>query len=1040
MKALALPLRRPVGTAAVYTTLLVFGLYAAQDLPLALAPDVSLPSLSVQLVWPQATPEEMEALVTSRVESEAGRLPGVREMSSVSGTGWAQVDLGFGRDARMDRAEVFLRERLAALRSTLPPGLAAPTIESFQSDESEGGRFLVLRVGGPYTAESLRQVLEDRILPRLTAVPGVAAARVYGGGERELRTDLDPAALARGTTAAAAVASTLEQVGGTRSVGVERRAGQRIAAVLAQPDAAPASLASRRVGGAPAAPVQLADVADIHAGWSEPRRLARVNGVPAVQLVVEREPGTNVLRVARVAMQALDNARSLLPSGVEMDVLLDQSECIRDELGALGKRVAISVAAVFLVLLISLRNVRAPIAVLIAVGFSTMLTFLLFRAAGIGINLVTLSGLALAFGMAVDATIVLLQNIARRARRVVPGFPAAAGLPIPGVLAAVRDVLLPLGAGTLTTAVVMVPLLYVSGDLRTYYLPFVFAVCLSLAASFAVAVTLVPSLARWALASQYHRTASQRMPFLERTYAPLLDRALRRPWLPILVALVLFSGGLYVFLEKVSRGSLLSGEADTSLRVSVALPPGSGVERTNELASNFERIALEHPFYARRWIDRVQVFVWDNRGFVEVRFDPGVAMTTVPESVKLELTALAAALSGAEISVMGHGPGFSSSRSRSSPSFQFTLRGPDYATLTALADDLGRRLRREPRVREVNTNASGWFADDAVDLALIPDRSRLARLGLTMSDFVAAVQPAVASELAGRTLRTPEGDVEARVRLAGDDVMSSEQFRRTLARTPAGITYPLSDVLDIVERPTPSEIRRTKQQYERAVTFDFRSPRPVANRFVRAFLSGTTLPPGYSLEDGLNLFLTRREQQDVRLALSLALGLVFMVAAALFESLRLPFVAMLALPLGFTGIAAAFWALDEPFDRAAYVGLIMLAGVAVNGALLLVHRAGALGRRGLAPRAAIRRAALERCRPLVLTMATSTAGLLPLAIGGDAGAADTWRALALAAASGLFASTLVALGVVPALFVVVARRSGRAPRVPSPALSEVMPS
>jgi len=327
-----------------------------------------------------------------------------------------------------------------------------------------------------------------------------------------------------------------------------------------------------------------------------------------------------------------------------------------------------------------------------------------------------------------------------------------------------------------------------------------------------------------------------------------------------------------------------------------------------------------------------------------------------------------------------------------------------------------------------------------VDLALVPDRERLARLGLTMNDFVTAVQPAVASELAGRTLRTPEGDVEARVRLAGGDAMATEQLERTFARTPSGVTYAMDEVLDIVERPTPSEIRRAQQQYERGISFDFRGPRPVGNRFVQSFLKGTTLPPGYVMEDGMDLFLSRREEQDVRIALALALGLVFMVAAALFESLRLPFVAMLALPLGFTGIAAAFWALDEPFDRAAYVGLIVLAGVAVNGALLLVHRAGALTRRGLVPRAAMRRAALERCRPLVLTMATSTAGLLPLAIGGDATASDTWRALALAAASGLFASMLVALGVVPALFVVVARGSKRAVRVPSLLLPEVSQS
>jgi HAE1 family hydrophobic/amphiphilic exporter-1 len=660
-----------------------------------------------------------------------------------------------------------------------------------------------------------------------------------------------------------------------------------------------------------------------------------------------------------------------------------------------------------------------------------LLTFLLFRAAGIGMNVVSLSGLALAFGMSVDGAIVLLQNIARRARRSGPGMPAGDRLPVASVLAASREVLLPLGAATLTTAVVLVPLLYVSGDLRTYYLPFVLAVSASLAASFAVSVTLVPLLARWALpASGSTARERTRSSWLERLYVPLLDRVLARPAIPIGIALLLFAGSLWVFIEKVPRGGFLPSETDTGLRVSMQLPAGTEVARTEALAADFERRALEHPYRARGWIDRVQFFAWDHRAFVEVRFVPQVAMTSIPESLKEEFTALAAAQAGAEINVSGFGPGFSSSRSRSTPSYQLTLRGPDYATLAQLADDVGSRLRREPRVREVDTNASSWLADDAVDLALVPDRDRMARLGLSMRDLVDTTQPALAAELAGRTLRAPDGDVEARVRLMDGDMLSDEGFLHAMARTPGGIAYPMHAALALEERPTPSEINRRQQQYQRHVTFDFRAPRPVGNRFLRSFLRGTQLPPGYVLEDGLDLFLSRREERDVRIALGLALLLVFMVAAALFESLRLPLVAMLAMPLGFTGIAAAFWALHRSFDRAAYVGLIVLAGVSVNGALLLVHRAGTLVRRGQPPRAAMRRAAVERCRPLVLTMVTSTAGLLPLALGGDASASDTWSALALAATSGLLTSTLVALVVVPALFVLVARASARASLVP----------
>jgi HAE1 family hydrophobic/amphiphilic exporter-1 len=295
-----------------------------------------------------------------------------------------------------------------------------------------------------------------------------------------------------------------------------------------------------------------------------------------------------------------------------------------------------------------------------------------------------------------------------------------------------------------------------------------------------------------------------------------------------------------------------------------------------------------------------------------------------------------------------------------------------------------------------------------------------------MSDLVSGVQPAIAGELADRVLQGPEGDVPARIRYSDGEALSPEAFASASLRNAAGVAVPFGEMLQVTERPVLAEIHRDHQQYERRITFDYRGPRPAGNAFVRSFLKGTAVPPGYTLEDGLGLFFTSREERELGVALGLAFLLVYMVAAALFESLRLPFVALLALPLGFVGIAAAFWATGTSFDRAAYVGLILLAGIAINSALLLVHRAGSLLRRGQASRDAIRRAALERCRPIVMTTVTSVAGLLPLTIANDAGAADTWRALALAACSGLAAAAIATLVVVPALFLVLApRRSGR---------------
>jgi len=1032
MRALALPLRRPVGTAAVAAAIVLLALHAMHDLPLGLAPDTTEPQLVVRIGWPNAAPEAMEALVTSRIEAEAARLRGAREVASTSGVGWGEVVIEFDRGTRMDRAEVFLRERLASMRDILPAQVSPPEIAARGQDDVE--RFLVLRAGGPRTAEALREVMRDILVPRLAAVPGVASVQVYGGSEREIHVDLDAGAVGRGLVDAPRVSAVLDEIQDGGGAGTVARGGTRIAVVQDRRTPHAERLRDSAVGGAGGRPLRVGDVAQVRDAWDEPRRLARIDGVPAVQVVLEREPGSNVLRLSRRVRAALAALESALPPDIAVEPVYDQSKRIADELSALARRSGLCVLAAGIALWLSLRRTRAPFAVLISVAGSALLTLLAFRVFGLGIDLVTLSGLALAFGMSVDSSIVLLTSIAQH---------AGAKARVPRIVAAVRQVLLPLLAGTLTTAVVMVPFLYVTGDLRTYYLPFVLAVGMSLAASFAVGLALTPLLSRFALTGSVFEFRRLRLPSVERVYAPFLSWTLRRPAIPIVVAALVLAASLWVFHAKVGRGSLFGGDPDTGLRVRIALPRGAEIERVDALLARFEHTVLEHPFRSRGYIEQVQAFVVDERAFLDVRLAAGVAFSSVPQTLQQELVAIAAGISGAEVSVTGHGPGFSSTRAQTTPSYQFTLRGADYIRLGALAEDLGQRLGREPRVRDIDVNASDWTVDGATELFLVPERARLARLGIPMRDLVATLQPAIAGQFADRRLPGKNGDIEARVRYDDGQARSREQLLAMTQATPAAAVAPLVDLAHIEERPVVPEIRRRRQQYERVVTFDFRGPRPVGNDFVRAFLRGTTLPPGYSIEEGLGLFLARREERELALALVLASVLVYMVGAALFESWVLPFVAILGVPLGFAGVATSFWIAGQPFDRAAYVGLILLTGIAINSALLLVHRAGSLLRRGLERRTAMRRAALERCRPIVLTTVVHVAGLAPLAVAANEGSADTWRGLALAACSGLGVAAIATLAVVPALFVVLAprhtrRTADRATRVLEPKGSRTM--
>ncbi len=1032
MKALGIPLRRPVATGACYAVVLLLGLAALQRLPIALTPELDFPRLTVSLNWPDASSEMMEGLVTSKVEAEANRLPGVREVSSVSGRGFAQVALEFERGTRMDRAELLLGDRMATLRDRLPRNVSPPVIERWLPGNLDAETFFAIQASGDHTADALRDLLEDRLTPALLAIEGVSAVTLYGGSERELRVDLDPKAVERGMVDAGALGVALEGMAQDVPLGASVVGGHRLAQTVVRTEPTASALRHAVVGGSPDSPVRLGDVASVTDTRAEPVRIARLNGRPSAQIVLEREAATNLVQVAASVREALDALRPSLPSGVTLKTVHDSSESIRKEISVLARRASLSVLLILLVLVASSGRFRPSAVVLGSVLFSALGTFLLFRILGLGIDLVTLSGLALAFGMAVDNAIVLQENIALRRRR--ESETAGGTVTRLRTLAAVREVLFPLVAGTLTTAVVLTPFLYLSGELRDYYLPFVLAVCLSLGASLAVALTLTPLLSRWALAGRgegflrvpgpVRAVARALGAAVERVLGAVFKALLRRRWITAFVALALLAGSVWVFQNKVSTGSIFPPNTDTQLSVSIGLAPGAEIAQTEALISGFENAILSHDFFAKRYIDQVETLIGENRAALTARFIPQVARTTIPAALKEELILRASTISGANVGVSGSGPGYFSGGGNVSASYQLRVSGPDYIRLAELAEDVGRRLQRHGRIADVNTNASSWIAKDAIEFVATPDRDLIAELGVPMRRFTNSLQPAIAGSYADRRLRSDDGELNATIRFTGADRMTPTSLATLGARTPSGVSYPLGNALSVSERAVQGEIHRRNQEYERLVTFEFRGPRRVGNRYVESFVEGTELPAGYTLKDGLGVFLTSREERQIHGAIALALLLIYMVSAALFESLLLPFVAILSVPLSFTGIALVFWITGETFDRTAYIGLILLAGIAINNALLLVHRAGALHRSGRNAIGAAARAARERARPILLTTATSLAGLAPLAFGNDPTSAASWRTLALSASAGLLASAICTLGVIPALFSLFVRGGG----------------
>ncbi|MDT8437245.1 MAG: efflux RND transporter permease subunit [Gemmatimonadota bacterium] len=1015
-----LAVRRPVATAALYLGLVALGAWSLRYIPVELLPDVDMPKLTVTARWGGASPEALEAFVTAPLEAAAQQVRGVRRITSTSaadprGTGsTAEIELEFERGVRMDFARLDLGERIAALRGELPPGVVTqvqPWVPPEFSDEQQP--FLSWQVRGPYTPGRLTQVAEESLRSTLAGVEGVAAVQVRGQEERVVAVELDRARLEAFGLRPADVEARLQELSTLRAPGTVELQGRRVALAVRTRVERVAELEDLVIrGGGGASPVRLRDVGSVRETSAEPRMYFRIDGQPTISVVVTREAGTNAVRVADAVKQEMDALAGRLPPGVAVELDRDESEEIRRQLSDLRLRAVAAAVVILLVLTLFLRSAGAVLVVFATIAFSVLFAVNLLYVGGFSLNVLTLAGLAWGFGLIVDNGIVVLENVERR-RGDDPD-------PRNAARRGARQVALPVVAATATTAIVLVPFLFLQGELRIYYLPLGYAVGFSILASLFVAFTFVPALA--ARIRRRERGGTVRDPVYVRGYRAMLAFALDHPLLVAAVCAAALAGSWHLFDRHVTRGVRWASfwGQDTYISVNIRFPRGAGLERSDELARAFEERIARMPE-----VERYETVVLPQFANIRITFPGELEATQVPVAIKEQMVAFSYQFSGPEVRVYGYGPSFYGGGG-APPNYSVRVFGYNYMQVRAIAEDLAERLRRFSRIEDVDPNASGrWFEQDKeFEFVLAVDRPALASRDLSVEDllrFVSANLPGERPRL--QVLRLGGEELPFEVKLSGFADLDLLALRDL--RVPAGDgSVRLADVARVERREVLSRIVREDQQYQRTVAWEFRGPRKLGDLIRDAAIEATDLPPGYQIETEEEWRWTEEERTQVWLAIGFAVLLIYMVTAALFESLAAPLVVLLTLPLALIGVFLIFFYTDATFTRTAYIGTIMMAGIVVNNAILLVHHIGEL--RALLPaREAILRGALERVRPILMTTCTTVFGLLPLILFAGSQDENIWNALALATIGGLLSSTLFVLVAIPVAYDrLVARRGG----------------
>jgi HAE1 family hydrophobic/amphiphilic exporter-1 len=1034
-----LSIRRPVATAAIYIALVALGAYSFRLIPVELLPDVDYPRLTVNASWGGASPEAMEAFVTTPLESAAQKVKGVRKITSTSradprGTGSsAEIDIEFDRDVRMDFAQLDLSERFGALRDELPPAVY-PEIEPYVPREfsEEEQRFLSFQLHGPYTFSRLAEIAEEEIEPVIGGVDGVADLNIWGDEEREVAIELDSRKLEALDLRPEEVEQRIRDLSTLRAPGSLVLEGRQVTLSVRTRVSRVSELEDLIVVQRPEGPVRIRDVGRVMEQTADPYGYFRIGGQPTISIFVSRESGTNAVRVADAVKEAVGQVRAKLPPGVTLELDVDQSEEIEKQLTDLKLRALAAAIVIFLVLTLFLRSLGAVLVVFATIAFSVLIAINLLYVGGFSLNVLTLAGLAWGFGLIVDNGIVVLENVERHSH-------LGKG-PRQAALDGARQVVLPVIAATATTAIVLVPFLFLQGELRIYYLPLAFAVAFSIVASLFVAFTFVPT-----MASRIHHwrarvygvpgstgpgrdpsaragvppdegkgAGSHLTPFYIRAYRSILGTALDHPLIVVAVCLAALGSSWMLFDKHVTRGirwSAFWGQ-DTYITVNITFPRGAGLERTDELARAFESKIETLPE-----VDRYETWVQPQFASIRITFPKDLETTQVPVAIKEQMVAYSYQFSGAEVRVWGYGPSFYGGGS-SPPNYSLKILGYNYLAVQVIGEDLATRLERFSRIQDVDPNASGrWFErDKEFEYYLTVDREALGAHDLTVESLLRFVSANLPSDRPRtQVLRVGAEELPFAVKLRGYREFDLVDMRQLRIPSPSGREVRLADVAHVERRNVLSRILREDQQYQRTVAWEFRGPRKLGDLIRDAVVEATSLPPGYKIEEDDDWRWSDEEKTQVYLAIVFAVLLIYMVTAALFESLAAPFVVLLTLPLALIGVFLIFFYVDATFTRTAYIGAIMMGGIVVNNAILIVYHIGEL-RHSMPTREAILQGTLERVRPILMTTFTTVFGLLPLILFAQSQDENIWNSLALATIGGLISSTLFVLVAIPVAY------------------------
>ncbi|WHH57357.1 efflux RND transporter permease subunit [Petroclostridium sp. X23] len=1011
MKLSEIAIKRPVTVLMMVMMIIVLGAVSLAGLNMDLMPDITFPIAGVITNYSGAGPKEIETMITKPMEQAVGTVDNFKKVTSISGSGVSTVMVEFTQGTNMDYAALQLREKTDMVKAALPDDVDDPII--FQYDMS---MIPIIELGMSYGDDlaNLKTLAEDKIKDRLERLKGVAAVEIYGGLEEEIKINIIPEKMT-GYGLSIVQLKQILQAENLNLPGGELKEGKSEFTVRTTGEFSSIEEIEELPIATAKGNIQLKDIASIQQGYQDSKTKAMMNGKPCVLLLVRKQSGFNTVKVSDVVNKELDMIKKELDQ-VQFETIFDQADFVKRSLGSVTRNAIVGGVLAVFILFIFLKNIRTTFIIGVAIPISIITTFILIYFSGITLNMMSLGGLALGVGMLVDNSIVVLESVYRYREE---GFSR-----IESAKQGSGEVAMAVVASTLTTIAVFLPIAFIRDNMAIeMFRELALTVTFSLVASLVVALTLVPMMASKILKiEKMEDLVGKHTPIaaidrgfekifkgLESIYGNILRWAVGHRKTIVLgtIALLVISGMIAVMFT----GAEYFPQTDEGMfSVTIELPKGTVVEETVEIAGAIEEEVEK--FKELEYIFVITGFDGNNEdssmaviyGSFGSKADREKGIGQLLDELRAKTKNIAGAkISIEKLSMMSMGSG--------GKPITINIKGDELEVLEDISNQLVGEVRKVDGTREVSSSVSQTVPEAQVKIK----RKKAGQYGISAYTIANTVQTAIMGQTATQYKVAGE-EIEVKVRLKADARKDLQDLEQISIPSSDGRQIPLYEIADIMIDEAPASISRDNQVRQVTVTGDIHG-RDARSVFVdvQSKIDGMKIPNGYEVKLG-------GESEDMieaaigfGLALVLAIILVYMIMASQFESLLHPFTIMFTVPLAFIGVALAMAIAGKPFSVPSFIGVIMLAGIVVNNAIVLVDYINTLRGRGMARNDAVFKAGPVRLRPILMTTLTTVLGLVPLALGIGEGA-EQQAPLAITVIGGLSFSTLLTLVFIPVLY------------------------